>query len=525
MESRQNVIKELYEKFFQRAFPKVADRLGIVYTPTEIIDFMLKSVNQALSDEFNTKMGAKNVHILDPFTGTGTFLVKLLSLLDKRDIQRTYNEFLHVCPDGAVRRGVDRGRPGLARRLMYELNEVRMRNPRPSVASIGFRDRVRAPRNAQVVDLFCGCGGMSLGFLANGYRLAGGADLNETAVRTYAENLAPAFVRDVRDLVGDESELKSFLAGLPDFDPAAPTVLVGGPPCQGFTAHRKRSWDVPDPRNDLVSVFARAAVLMLPDAVAMENVPELLSARYRPYFDSFRSVLEAAGYVVRAGIVNAATFGVPQERFRAVVVAMRSGRFGLPSPRLTPERFATVRDAIGDLPPVEAGVAHPSDPMHRSAAHRASTIATLRAVPRDGGSRPPGTGPACLDRVAGYYDVYGRLAWGRPSITITHYARNPASGRFAHPEQDRGLTMRETARLQGFPDWFRFSGSFDQVFGQIGEAVPPPLARGIAEAVSAGLAGRVLRGAAEEALEPVSDSYGGVIAAQKMRRAGRSAGV
>ncbi len=96
LESRQKVIKELYEVFFQRAFPKAADRLGIVYTPTEIIDFMLKSVNQALSDEFNTKLGANNVHILDPFTGTGTFLVKLLSLLDKRDLQRTYNEFLHA---------------------------------------------------------------------------------------------------------------------------------------------------------------------------------------------------------------------------------------------------------------------------------------------------------------------------------------------------------------------------------------------------------------------------------------------
>ena len=96
LESRQKVIKELYEVFFQRAFPKAADRLGIVYTPTEIIDFMLKSVNQALSDEFNTKLGANNVHILDPFTGTGTFLVKLLSLMDKRDLQHTYNEFLHA---------------------------------------------------------------------------------------------------------------------------------------------------------------------------------------------------------------------------------------------------------------------------------------------------------------------------------------------------------------------------------------------------------------------------------------------
>lgn len=387
-----------------------------------------------------------------------------------------------------------------------------------SPSSIGFSDRARAPRGAQVVDLFCGCGGMSLGFATNGYRLVGGADINEASVRTYEANLAPAKVADVRVLAEDEAELKAFLASLPAFDPAATTVLVGCPPCQGFTAHRKRRWAHPDPRNDLVSAFGRVAVGMLPDVVVMENVPELLSGRYRPYFDSFRELLKGAGYVVRAGILNAAGFGVPQERFRAVVVAMRHDRFSLPAPRIGPERYRTVRDAIADLPPVRAGVSHPSDPMHRSAAHRPATLETIRAVPRDGGSRPTGVGPACLERVAGFYDVYGRLSWDRPSITITHYARNPASGRFVHPEQDRGLTMREAARLQGFPDGFRFAGSFDDIFRQIGEAVPPPLARGIAEAVSAGLRRRTLRGAADETTGPVSDSFGGVIAALKMRR-------
>jgi DNA (cytosine-5)-methyltransferase 1 len=384
--------------------------------------------------------------------------------------------------------------------------------------SLGFRDRVRAPASAQVVDLFCGCGGMSLGFKANGYRIVGGADINEVSVQTYEANVAPARVVDVCALADDESELKEFLAGLPEFDPAAPTVLVGCPPCQGFTAYRKRHWDEPDPRNDLVSTLAAVTTWMRPDAIAMENVPELLSGRYRPHFESFRRRLEDFGYVVRAGIVNAAGFGVPQERFRAVVVAMRHDRFSLPAPRLSPERYRTVREAIGDLPAIRAGLAHPSDAMHRSADHRASTLETIRAVPHDGGSRPPGVGPDCLDRVAGFYDVYGRLAWDRPSITITHFARNPASGRFVHPEQDRGLTMREAARLQGFPDWFRFAGSFDDVFRQIGEAVPPPLARGVAEAVSAGLRRRALRGSAEEVVEPVSDSFGGVIAATKLHR-------
>jgi DNA (cytosine-5)-methyltransferase 1 len=101
-------------------------------------------------------------------------------------------------------------------------------------------------------------------------------------------------------------------------------------------------------------------------------------------------------------------------------------------------------------------------------------------VPPNGGNRPEGVGPKCLTRVKGFYDVYGRLSWDKPSITITHYARNPASGRYTHPVQDRGLTAREAARLQSFPDGFRFEGKFDDIYRQIGEAVPPLLSCGVA---------------------------------------------
>ena len=150
--------------------------------------------------------------------------------------------------------------------------------------------------------------------------------------------------------------------------------------------------------------------------------------------------------------------------------------------------------------------------------HRASTIAVIRQIPQDGGSRPSGIGPQCLDRIKGFYDVYGRLAWDKPSITITHYARNPASGRFVHPEQHRGLTQREAARLQGFPDSFRFAGTFDDVFRQIGEAVPPPFSVAVAAVTLANLRNQNcptdLR---VNQAGPVNDSFAGVIAGIKAR--------
>ena len=130
------------------------------------------------------------------------------------------------------------------------------------------------------------------------------------------------------------------------------------------------------------------------------------------------------------------------------------------------------------------GKADPKDALHRCSAHKQSTIEVIASVPHDGGSRPVGVGPQCLDKVKGFYDVYGRLSWDKPSITITQYARNPASGRFSHPEQDRGLTIREAARLQSFPDGYKWHGSLGENFKQIGEAVPPLLSLAMASQIA-----------------------------------------
>ena len=382
--------------------------------------------------------------------------------------------------------------------------------------------RVKKPV-AQVIDMFCGCGGMSLGFAAmakaNGaFRLIGGVDVDETSLKTYEHNYGvPARKVDVRTLAASKESLDSFIEALPDYDDKLPTILIGCAPCQGFTALRKKNWDQPDLRNGLVEAFADVAISMMPDCVIMENVPELLSGRYWKHFEYLRDRLVEAGYIVKQAIHSAAEHGAPQDRFRALVIAMKKD-FSMPTSRLSPNEFRTVRDAISDLPPVSAGEQSAGDSMHKSATHRSSTIDVIKAIPINGGSRPNGVGPKCLQDFKGFADVYGRLAWDRPSITITHYARNPASGRFVHPEQNRGLTMREAARLQSFPDGFEFKGGFDDVFRQIGEAVPPMLSLSVAASTLAAFGGEINSGNENLISQPVNDSFAGVIAGIKGSR-------
>lgn len=373
------------------------------------------------------------------------------------------------------------------------------------------------------VDMFCGCGGMSVGFLALNrlvptYRLAGALDIDEHACATFARNLG---VRphqlDARKLLEHDGELNSFL-GSCSID--KPWVLIGCPPCQGFSSHHKKNWHQDDTRNGLIEIFAELAARMLPDFVFMENVPELFSHKYWPHFEAFRSTLERAGYCVSAGIVNMARFGVPQERHRAIVLA---GRFSskIPFGFISEDKFVTVREAISHLPAIVPGVQNSIDPMLKTAHHKFSTLETIRQIPKNGGSRPKGVGPECLDRVRGFYDVYGRLFWDRPSITITAYARNPASGRFVHPEQDRGLSVREAAILQSFPDCYMFDGPFDSKFSQIGNAVPARFASFIAGYLVGELASSIQFPLSYQGIEvssPITNSYSSKIASSKMSR-------
>lgn len=339
----------------------------------------------------------------------------------------------------------------------------------------------------QILDFFSGSGGMSAGFhavagiLPGAFNMLAGWDINPDAAKSYAKNFGTRMeVGDISSLLAPGA-IPGFLKRV-EHDPRRPLIIIGCAPCQGFSSHRKKNWDKRDSRNNLIKTFAKVATQMDPDCVVMENVPEIYSKKYRSYYEEAKKIFEEKGYVVHQKIYNTASFGVPQERFRFLSVAMKKD-FLLPEEMLESKKFLTVRDAIGDLPPIDPGVPYLRDAYHVCARHRPETIEVIKSVPKNGGNRPAGVGPKCLDRVKGFTDVYGRLSWDRPAITITQYARNPASGRYVHPEQDRGLSIREAARLQSFPDHFQFDGKFDSLFKQIGEAVPPKFSCAVAASV------------------------------------------
>lgn len=380
----------------------------------------------------------------------------------------------------------------------------------------------------QVLDFFSGAGGTSLGFAAINevvplFRFLAGCDVDHVSAETYAKNFGtPSACEDVLKIADSERSIFRFLEEV-RYDPTHPIVLIGCAPCQGFSSHRKKHWDQKDDmRNNLAIAFSKIVAAVKPDAFVMENVPEFLSERYWRYFKTARESFYDAGYTVKQAIYNSAAFGVSQERFRSVVIGMK-GEFLLPEEVYDPSGYHTVRDAIASLRPLEAGEADPADVLHRAISHKRSTVEVIRQVPHDGGSLPEGVGPKCLTRVKGFSDVYGRLSWDKPAITITHYARNPASGRYSHPVQDRGLTAREAARLQSFPDGFQFEGKSDDIYRQIGEAVPPLLSCGVAvdlvvELLSIAPTSEQLASGMPCVDLPVSNSYSSVIAGLKNAR-------
>lgn len=376
----------------------------------------------------------------------------------------------------------------------------------------------------QIIDLFCGCGGLSAGFEAfgqrcGGFKLVGAADLDEVATATYAENLP------IKPLVADlsavaRSKTSGDLIDMFGINPDKPLIVIGGPPCQGFSAHRKKHGDTDDSRNGLVIAFATIAVRLQPEFIIFENVPEVLSKKNWALFKQLSRILKNNGYNVRAQVHNLASFGVPQDRFRALIIARKSW-FKMPSFILRREEYRTVRDAIEHLAHVKPGEVG-KDSMHFCAGHKQSTIDVIKAVPKNGGSRPVGVGPKCLQRVDGFRDVYGRMYWDRPANTITANSRNPAGGRYVHPEQNRGLTVREAALLQGFPKDYLFAGSFDEKFRQIGNAVPPIFAAMLAASIWENLMLNSNESNTEDCSldlsEPLSNSFSSGIAGRKNYR-------
>jgi DNA (cytosine-5)-methyltransferase 1 len=330
----------------------------------------------------------------------------------------------------------------------------------------------------RLIDLFSGCGGMTAGFLATGrFEVVLAVEADPDAARTYAENFGAKHMR--------AGPIEAVAA----FPPA--DVIVGGPPCQGFSPlNRQREATM---SRHLWEEYWRALDTVRPAAFVMENVPELLGSGE---FDVFCALAIGAGYGIRAGVLNAADFGVPQRRRRAIAI----GALGIeeddvpwPAPTHGEGRtpWVTVKDTL-------AGVPHEPDGVdwHRMRNPRPESIIRYQAVPADGGNRlqmqaaldDQGLGhlvPRCWrEHPSGSLDVFGRLWWDRPAPTIRTEFYKPEKGRYLHPEADRSITIREGALLQTmgsfiFPD----DQTMTSVGRQIGNAVPPLLAQAIAEAL------------------------------------------
>lgn len=229
----------------------------------------------------------------------------------------------------------------------------------------------------QVIDFFSGCGGMSYGFHTAAsrnvsYHVLGGLDIDQHANATYERMLKkPALMNDIRNLT-DRDALQEALDKW-GYDPKKPLILIGCAPCQGFSSHRKKD-PREDERNELLAAFGAIVLALEPALVVMENVPEMLQIKYWKHYEAFSSQVERHGYITRARLHNLASFGVPQERYRALVLSSRlSHRIEMPQPTHAPSKFVSVRDAIGDLPPLSAGEECKHDPMHKTSKHRRET--------------------------------------------------------------------------------------------------------------------------------------------------------
>lgn len=335
-----------------------------------------------------------------------------------------------------------------------------------------------------IVDLFCGAGGLSLGFKQAGFRPVMAFDFDRHACATYAVNLG----NHVRQLDLSKVVPRDLARSIMDFAGDV-DVVAGGPPCQGWSIQRRG--DGIDPRNDLTLQFAEIATAVRPRAILMENVPTLFGKRGARHLAEVEDRLKGAGYQVYKKILDAASYGVPQSRRRAVLVAIRQdvgATFEFPSASHVDGSVVTVRQAIGELPPPPPdGSDHPLYPNHKLVKASATNLERLSYVPEGGGRLdvPRHLQLPCHRNDNGHrhLDVYGRLWWDRPAGTITAMFDNFTRGRFAHPSQNRNITGREGARLQSFPDEFVFLGPKKDVARQIGNAVAPRMACAVAASV------------------------------------------
>lgn len=334
--------------------------------------------------------------------------------------------------------------------------------------------------NIVAVDLFCGIGGLTHGLTLAGIPVVAGFDIDESCRFSYEENNNAEFIcKDIAQV--NKFDLESY------YHENAVRILVGCAPCQPFSRYsgRYRKNGNTDEKWALLYSFESLIKDCKPEIVSMENVPGLMQEQV---FNDFRNSLLSLGYSIDVNVIDCASYGVPQSRKRLVLLASRLGNISLIPPTYDKKSYLTVRDSIGNLPPIQDGETYVTDLLH--SASKLSTINKKRIMQ----SKQGGTWRdwdenlklICHKKESGlsYASVYGRMEWDKPSPTITTQFFGYGNGRFGHPEQDRAISLREGAILQSFPPDYIFydpsnTTSRREIAAHIGNAVPVMLGQAI----------------------------------------------
>lgn len=343
-------------------------------------------------------------------------------------------------------------------------------------------NRTNARIKISAVDLFCGAGGLTHGFVRKGVTVRAGFDVDPFCRFPYEQNNGALFVqKSVSDATGQE------ISGY--YEEGEIKTLAGCAPCQPFSTYAQGARGARNNKWSMLREFARLTKELQPDIVTMENVPKLMR---HSVFNEFVETLKECGFYIDAQIAYCPDFGIPQTRSRLVLLASRFGEIALDKPEQRDVRHRTVREAIGDQPEVGHGQSLIADRLHTASRLSELNLLRIRA------SKPGGTWQdweeellaECHRKLNGrsYKSVYGRMEWDKPSPTITTQFIGYGNGRFGHPEQDRALTLREGSIIQTFPENYAFVPPgeivyFKPVARMIGNAVPVKLGEAIAESI------------------------------------------
>lgn len=330
-------------------------------------------------------------------------------------------------------------------------------------------------------DLYAGAGGFSLSAMNLGVQVKAAIEWSAHASSTYRENLVRGgwphlYSQDIRDIAPSLVKEASFAGG------QHCDIVLGGPPCQGFSAHRIKDAGVNDPRNELILRYFDFVRVLDPKVFLMENVPGMLWPRHEKYLEAFKKEAALAGYhLMEPVVIDARDFGVPQRRKRVFILGRRKDveldMSWPPRPSHIKKDLENHSDVNCDVWRTAADIFKPQVPMNDENSihmnHGPELIKAFKATPINGGSRrDSGRVLPCHKAHDGHKDVYGRIDPSQPGPTMTTACINPSKGRFVHPTKHHGITVRQAARFQTFPDSFRFTGGLTAAGEQIGNAVP-----------------------------------------------------